>query len=118
MNAIEAAPEPIAMPATPAADPSARTTLKWRFKEHWWGESAKFDLGGLVVYVADCDGDRSFWTIRRGQKGPIIAEGESAAANHWDLCLGEAQTALLEIVAKRIAELRTNAAARQTAQAA
>ena len=83
------------------------TTLKWRYKEHWSGESASFDLGGIRAYVKDMDGDASYWTIRRGRHGPTIAEGENCTAYHWEVCLWEAEVSLRKIVADRIAELRS-----------
>ncbi|MBW4656638.1 MAG: hypothetical protein KME20_26880 [Kaiparowitsia implicata GSE-PSE-MK54-09C] len=83
--------------------------LKWRFKDHWSGESALFDLGGVRVHVKDMDGDSTCWTIRRGKDGPVIAEGNSWEADHWDICLLQAEKALLKIVSERIAELRANA---------
>lgn len=83
--------------------------LKWRFKDHWSGESALFVLGGLRVYVRDMDGDSSYWEITRGKGGPVIAEGESRGANDFHVCLQQAQDALLKIVGDRIKEIRAGA---------
>lgn len=110
---MDCLPSPQATPQESAMAPEAsryveppETSLKWRFEEHWSGEMARFDLGGLKVYVRDCDGDYSFWNIRRGRKGHVLAEGESYSPYHWETCLYEAEQALRKIVADRIAELR------------
>jgi len=77
--------------------------LKWRFTEHWSGESAVFQVCGLWAYVKDYDGDRSGWSIRKGRRGPVLAEGE----DDWFFqCLHDAEAALRKIIADRIAEIR------------
>jgi hypothetical protein len=91
--------------------PTKRTRLHWRFKEHWSGESASFELGGVRAYVRDMDGDSSYWTITRGKGGPVIAEGECWQANNWENCLQQAQDAFLKIVGDRIKQLRAEASA-------
>lgn len=81
-------------------------TLKWKFTERRDGETAEFDIGGIRAYVQDCDGDFSYWTIRRGRRGPVLAQGETHEGNHWGTCLQQAEAALRKIVTDRIAELR------------
>ena len=83
------------------------TTLKWRFTERRDGETAVFEVCGLRAFVQDCDGDASEWSVRKGRRGSILAQGELWQGNHFFACLRDAEAALREIIAKRIAELRT-----------
>lgn len=82
------------------------TTLAWRFTERRDGETAVFEVCGLRAFVQDCDGDQSWWTVRKGRRGPILAQGERSDGTHFFECLREAEGNLRRIIAERIAELR------------
>lgn len=82
-------------------------SLRWTFKEHWWGETACFRAAGYDVFVIDEDGDGSRWTLKRGKV--VIAEGgtyECVPLYHFDACLVQAEARLREQVRNRVAELR------------
>lgn len=81
-------------------------SIAWRYKDHRDGESAEFTVCGLHVYVGDADGDWSWWTIRVGRLGRVIAEGEEFGIDHFDEALAKAEAALRKIVTDRIQELR------------
>ena len=82
------------------------TRLKWQYEERRDGEIARFSVCGLHAYVRDCDGDGSFWYVRKGYRGPALAKGERADINHFFGSLGDAEAALRRIIAERVAELR------------
>ncbi|HYE49980.1 MAG TPA: hypothetical protein VEB20_10360 [Azospirillaceae bacterium] len=68
--------------------------LKWKFKEHAWGETADYEAAGLKVRVVDADGDWSRWSITRGEE--TLAEGkvEGHEPYHFDAALAAAENAL------------------------
>ncbi|TXN23968.1 hypothetical protein [Methylobacterium sp. WL9] len=79
------------------------TKLKWRYEERRDGEIARFEVCGLHAYARDCDGDFTFWLIRKGKQGAVLAEGET---RDFFPALREAEAALRRIVSARIAEMR------------
>ena len=84
------------------------TRLKWVFKEHRDGETARFRVAGLEVYVQDCDGDDSFWQIKDIRTHKIIAKGGDNGfdPNHFWFCLVAAETALRAEIEQRKANLK------------
>lgn len=74
------------------------TSLKWRYKEHRDGETAKFTVGGILAEVIDCDGDFSIWCVKRN--GKILAEGTEDECNppHFFAALARAESALRGLV--------------------
>ncbi len=87
--------------------------LNWKFKEHWWGETATFSACGLEANVMDKDGDASSWSVRF--RGVVFASENdiySTQPYHFDLAMQRAEAALRakaksirdEILARRAAE--------------
>lgn len=82
-------------------------TLKWTHEDRWWGAVSKYAGAGYSLSVADYDGDRSGWRLRR--HGTVIAEGEDHGDRpyyHFDACLLAAEAALRADVRRRITALR------------
>lgn len=81
------------------------TTLKWEYREHRDGETARFRAAGFSLLVVDCDGDSSYWTLKH--HGKILNEGESVSnvPDHFHVCLQEAEKALRAAVADRRSSL-------------
>lgn len=84
------------------------TKLNWRWTEHWSGEWGEFELCGLYAKVRDCDGDFTWWAVRKGRNGPTLAEGQRNDSNHFFGSLADAEAALRRIITDRITELRTD----------
>ncbi|WP_375274444.1 hypothetical protein [Methylorubrum thiocyanatum] len=82
--------------------------LKWQFTDHRDGETARFAVCGLHVHVQDCDGDYAEWSIRKGRRGPVVAEGTT---RDFFASLHNAEIALRSVIAARIEELRLSAQA-------
>lgn len=83
------------------------TSLKWRFEDHWSGETARFDVCGLHAWVRDLDGDAACWEVRKGRRGFVVAEGERCDGVYdFFECLRDCEGALRRIVTERIAALR------------
>jgi hypothetical protein len=81
-------------------------TLKWRFWETRDSGLGEFVGAGYKLFVQDCDGDGSRWTLER--QGKVIAKGESYAWEphyHFDACCLAAEAALRAEVRRRKAEL-------------
>lgn len=81
------------------------TKLKWEFKDHWSGESARFQVAGLEVFVRDMDGDSSWWELRDNRTGLVLAKGEkwpgeTELPDFWQ-CLVDAEAALRAEVHER-----------------
>ena len=51
------------------------STLTWRFRDHRDGETASYSDNGYSLFVQDCDGDLSVWSVRF--EGNKVGEGES-----------------------------------------
>lgn len=86
--------------------PAPTLTLKWEFKAYRDSATGKFQGAGYKLYVIDCDGDGSEWSVERG--GQIIAEGGTYDCDpyyHFDACLIAAEAALRSDVRKRLAAL-------------
>jgi hypothetical protein len=96
---------PVLVPG-PFADDYTR--LKWDFKDHRDGETARFRVAGLEAYVQDCDGDASWWQVKDIRTRAIIAEGadDSSDPDHFWFCLVAAETALRAEVDRRKTILR------------
>jgi hypothetical protein len=80
--------------------------LRWLFREHRDGETARFCAAGYELYVIDLDGDASEWSLKRGKT--ILAQGgthKCVPLYHFDACLIAAEAALREVTRARIAEL-------------
>jgi hypothetical protein len=85
-------------------------TLKWKFwetRDSGWGE---YRAAGYRLLVQDCDGDASWWELRRGRE--VIAKGathECQPFYHFDACCLAAEEALRIEVRRRKMELRGRA---------
>lgn len=77
------------------------TSLKWIYREHRDGETATFKISGICAFVRDCDGDMSFYHVKRGSE--LIAEGSDHGftPHHFFKCLAEAEFALRAEVERR-----------------
>lgn len=84
------------------------TKLLWIIKDHRDGETATFRVAGLEAYVADCDGDSSWWQIKDIRTRQVICEGEDWGyePHHFFRCLAEAEAALRAEVERRKQNLR------------
>jgi hypothetical protein len=77
-------------------------TLPWRFwetRDSGWGE---YRAAGYDLVVRDCDGDSSWWELRRGRT--VIAKGSShdwKPFYHFDACCVAAEGALRSEVRRR-----------------
>jgi hypothetical protein len=81
-------------------------TLRWRFWETRDTGCGDYRAAGYDLVVRDCDGDGSWWELRRGRT--VIAEGSSydwKPFYHFDACCLAAETALRSEVRRRKAEL-------------
>lgn len=70
---------------------------------------SRFRAAGYELIAQDCDGDRSWWKLKRGRA--VLAEGGSIAwfpMYHFDVCLMEAEAALRHEVRQRIAALSSH----------
>lgn len=81
------------------------TKLKWVWKDHRDGETARFQVAGLEVYAADMDGDGSWWQLKDIRARTILATGqywagETEIPDFWQ-CLVDAEAALRAEVADR-----------------
>lgn len=75
------------------------TRLSWQFTDHRDGETAVYRVAGLEAYVADQDGDASYWELRDmrlPRRERVIAEGSDCGfdPHHFFRCLYEAEAAL------------------------
>jgi hypothetical protein len=96
--------------ASPAEGHPVSLTLRWLFREHRDGETARFRAAGYELYVIDMDGDGSEWSLKRGKA--ILAQGgthKCVPLYHFDACLVAAEAALREVTRDRIADLRKRA---------
>jgi hypothetical protein len=87
--------------------PAPALTLRWVFKEYWWGATGKFRAAGYDLYVIDKDGDASEWTLTRDKT--VLAEGgthECDPLYHFDACLLAAEAAFREVVMAHLEKLR------------
>jgi hypothetical protein len=83
------------------------TRLKYEYKDHWSGESARFRAAGLELYVKDCDGDFTVWQLKDLRTGQIISDGSE---DHFFAGLARAEFMLRTIVDLRKARLKHLAA--------
>lgn len=87
-------------------------TLKWTYQDHSYAPSARFRGAGYDLWVMDCDGDFSEWTLRKGptkNRKYIIAEGQVSTHDpyyHFDAAMLAAEAALRSEVRKRISSLK------------
>jgi hypothetical protein len=82
-------------------------TLPWRFKETRDTGLGDYRGAGYDLVVRDCDGDMSWWELRRGRT--VIAKGSTYDCRpyyHFDACLLAAEAALRADVRRRLEELR------------
>ncbi len=84
-----------------------KLTLPWRFSETRDTGLGDYRAAGYDLVVRDCDGDASWWELRRGRT--VIAKGGSSDWKpfyHFDACCLAAETALRDDVRRRLAILR------------
>lgn len=82
-------------------------TLKWKFWNTRDSGCGEYMAAGYKLVVRDCDGDSSWWELRRGRS--VIAKGETydwKPFYHFDACCLAAESALRAEVRRRLAELR------------
>jgi hypothetical protein len=81
--------------------------LPWRFWETRDSGCGEYRAAGYDLVVRDCDGDGSWWELRRGRL--VIAKGASydwKPFYHFDACCLAAEAALFAAVRARLANLR------------
>ena len=81
------------------------TSLKWIYTEYHDDETTKFSVGKITAYVQDCNGDFSYWHVKRGKM--IIAKNEDHDFDppHFFKCLANAENALRDEVVQRKTEI-------------
>lgn len=85
-------------------------TLQWRFWATRDSGCGEYRAAGYDLVVRDCDGDMSWWELRRGRT--VIAKGSTydwKPFYHFDACCLAAEAALRAEVRRRVAELRARA---------
>lgn len=94
-------------------------SLKWSYQDHSYAPTATFRGAGYDLFVMDCDGDFSDWSLRRGigrSRKNIIAKGSIGYNDsdyyHFDAAMLAAEAALREDVRKRIAILSATGGAK------
>jgi hypothetical protein len=81
-------------------------TLPWKFWNTRDSGCGEYRAAGYKLVVRDCDGDASWWELRRGLV--VIAKGETYEWKpfyHFDACCLAAESALRAEVRRRKAEL-------------
>lgn len=84
------------------------TRLDWQYDDHWSGETAKFQVAGLLAYVQDRDGDDSWWMLKDTRTRKVIAEGRDSGFDppNFYVCLVKAEEALRAEVEARKVQIR------------
>lgn len=106
----EAAERGVEVKVITNARPVAPTKLNWRFWETNMAGYGEFKGAGYKVWVIDCDGDYSEWTISR--HGELIAEGrtgfdDSGDYYHFDAACLDAELVLHSLARAQRSRLKS-----------
>ena len=84
--------------------------FKWNFRETSCTAIGRYRAAGYDLVVQDCDGDWSWWELRRGRD--VLAKGEAHEWEpyyHFDACLMASEAALMAEVRRRLAKMEDEA---------
>lgn len=107
----EAAARGVAVTVIVNDRPPITQRYKWQHKVYRDCAISTFRAAGLEIRAVDCDGDSSYWTLKRGKA--VLAEGEDWGGGshyHFDTCLLAAEDALRVEVGMRVAAVKARRA--------